>query len=90
MNNKFYVQAVAMGAHPFHHHCLELYSCLTSACRVCAKKGMGLAALRRAVLYGMLQAAAAEAMLAVGARLSPFLPMPQKSSGSLLHEIPPA
>ena len=75
-NEKIYAQAVGMGAHPFHHHCLELYSCLTSACRVCAQKGVGLAALRRAVLYGMLQAAAAEAMLAVGADLSFFLKAP--------------
>lgn len=55
-----------MGAHPFHHRCLGLYSCLASACRVCAKTGAGCTALRRAALYGLLQSAAAEAMLAVG------------------------
>ena len=55
-----------MGAHPLHQRCLELYSCLASACRVCARRGAGVAALRRAALYGLLQAAAAEAMLAVG------------------------
>ncbi len=55
-----------MGAHPFHYRCLELYSCLTSACRVCAKTGGGCAALHRAALYGLMQSAAAEAMLAVG------------------------
>ena len=60
------MQTVAAGAHPFHHRCLELYSCLASACRVCARLGAGLVALRRATLYGLLQAAAAEAMLAVG------------------------
>ena len=62
-----HAQAVAMGAHPFHHRCLEVYSCLASACRVCAKTGAGCAAMRRAALYGLLQSAAAEAMLAVGA-----------------------
>ena len=55
-----------MGAHPLHQRCLELYSCLASACRVCARRGAGVAALRRAALYGLLQAAAVEAMLAVG------------------------
>ena len=55
-----------MGAHPLHQRCLELYSCLASACRVCARRGAGVAALRRATLYGLLQAAAVEAMLAVG------------------------
>ena len=56
-----------MGAHPFHHRCLELYSCLASACRVCAKTGAGCIALRQAALYGLMQSAGAEAMLAVGA-----------------------
>jgi hypothetical protein len=60
-----------MGVHPYHHRCLEFYSCLTSACRVCAKFGMGAAALRRAALFGLLQAGAAEAVVAAG--LQPFL-----------------
>ena len=59
-------QVVRMGAHPLHQRCLELYSCVASACRVCAGRGAGVAALRRAALYGLLQAAAVEAMLAVG------------------------
>ena len=69
-----------MGAHPLHQRCLELYSCLASACRVCARQGAGVTALRRAALYGMLQAAAAEAMLAVG---EPHLAI--ESTASCLH-----
>ncbi|CAL5227795.1 g10818 [Coccomyxa viridis] len=81
-------KAVAMGAHPFHHRCLELYSCLASACRVCAKTGASGAALRRAALYGLLQSAAAEAMLAVGE----YGALPQAArnwaeTGALLCEV---
>ncbi len=73
-----------MGAHPFHHRCLELYSCLASACRVCAKTGASGAALRRAALYGLLQSAAAEAMLAVGAGFVHLLLwLPELGRGSL-------
>ena len=54
--------------HPYHARLLDIYACLASACRVCARSGgIGLPALRRAALYGLLQAGAAEAMLAVGA-----------------------
>ena len=58
--------------HPYHARCLDIYACLASACRVCARSGVGIGAksgtvaLRRAALYGLLQAGAAEAMLAVG------------------------
>ena len=60
-------QAVALGVHPYHGRLLDVYACLASACRVCARSGgAGPGALRRAALYGLLQAGAAEAMLAVG------------------------
>ena len=72
-----------MGAHPFHHRCLELYSCLASACRVCAKTGVGCAALRRAALYGLLQSAAAEAMLAVGVRPTSSAVTPWQRPGTI-------
>lgn len=61
-----------MGVHPYHYRCLDLYACLTSACRVCAKLGAGRVALRRAAMYALLQAGAVEAVLAVGAIV--FLP----------------
>lgn len=60
-----------MGVHPYHHRCLDVYACLASACRVCAKLGMGAAAMRRAALFGLLQAGAAEAVLAAGMSTMP-------------------
>ena len=61
------MQAVEKGAHPYHYRCLALYACLVSACRVSAKLGAGRVALLRAAMYTLLQAGAAEAVLAVGA-----------------------
>lgn len=61
-----------MGVHPYHYRCLDLYACLTSACRVCAKLGARRVALQSAAMYALLQAGAAEAVLAVGATI--FLP----------------
>jgi hypothetical protein len=70
-------QAVRLGVHPYHARALDIYACLASACRVCARSGaldppMASAAQRRAALYGLLQAGAAEAALAVGAHVRAF------------------
>ncbi|CAL8462486.1 g2019 [Coccomyxa elongata] len=82
------LQAVEMGVHPYHYRCLDLYACLTSACRVCAKLGARRVALQRAAMYALLQAGAAEAVLAVGE----YGAMPQAArnwseAGGLLCEV---
>ncbi|EIE23992.1 hypothetical protein COCSUDRAFT_62519 [Coccomyxa subellipsoidea C-169] len=82
------LQAVEEGAHPYHYRCLALYACLVSAYRVSAKLGAGRVALLRAAMYTLLQAGAAEAVLAVGE----YGAMPQAAgdwseAGGLLCEV---
>ncbi|BDA46351.1 probable histone-lysine N-methyltransferase SMYD3 at N-terminal half [Coccomyxa sp. Obi] len=82
------LQAMDMGVHPYHYRCLDLYACLTSTCRVCAKLGAGRVALPRAAMYALLQAGAAEAVLAVGEYgAMPHAARNWSEAGGLLCEV---